>query len=70
MKRRITTDGVGHNPGARQAVERKNGVIVKNCWPFTDCISEINNIQADDLQYLDEDVYEDIANDVEKRFDT
>ena len=29
---------------ARESDERNNGVIFKNCAPFTDCISEINNI--------------------------
>ena len=24
--------------------------IFKNCVPFTDCISEINNIQVDDVK--------------------
>ena len=28
-------------------------VIFKNCAPFTDCISRINNTQADDAKYID-----------------
>ena len=29
------------------AEKRNKGVIFKNCAPFTDCISEINNTQID-----------------------
>ena len=28
-------------------------VIFKNCTPFTDCISEINNTQVDNGKYID-----------------
>ena len=28
-------------------------VIFKNCVPFTDCISKINNTQIDDAEYID-----------------
>ena len=28
-------------------------VMLKNCAPFTDCITEINNTQADDAQKID-----------------
>ena len=28
-------------------------VILKNCGPFTSCISRINNIKIDDAQYID-----------------
>ena len=28
-------------------------VIFKNCAPFTECISEINNTQADNAKYID-----------------
>ena len=28
----------------------KKKIIFKNCVPFTDCISEINNIQVDDVK--------------------
>ena len=27
-------------------------VVFKNCAPFTDCITEINNIQVDDAQKI------------------
>ena len=38
------TDGVGADDNARRLDERNKGVIFKNCAPFTDFISEINNI--------------------------
>ena len=28
-------------------------VIFKNCGPFSDCISEINNTQVDNAKYID-----------------
>ena len=39
------TDGVGANYNAKRLDERNKGVIFKNCAPFTDWISEINNTQ-------------------------
>ena len=30
-----------------------NKVIFKNCAPFTDCISEINNAQLDNAECID-----------------
>ena len=33
--------------------ERNKRVIFKNCAPFTDCISEINNTQIDNAKYID-----------------
>ena len=39
---------------AEQEKEKKNnGVIFKNCAPFTDCIDEIDNIQVDNAKDLD-----------------
>ena len=49
----MTIAGAGDNDQARQKDERNKGVIFKNYPPFTDCISEINNIQTDNAQYLD-----------------
>ena len=37
----------------RRLGKRNNEVIFKNCAPFTDCISEINNTQIDDAKYKD-----------------
>ena len=35
--------GEGNNDAAKREDKRNKGVIYKNCAPFTDCISEINN---------------------------
>ena len=37
----------------RQADERDKGVAFKNCAPFTNCISEINNTQVDNAKDID-----------------
>ena len=39
----ITTDEAVDYDAAKRAGRREKGVIFKNFWPFTDCISEINN---------------------------
>ena len=39
--------------GARQAGERNKGVIFKNCAPFINCKSEINNIEIDSAKNAD-----------------
>ena len=49
----ITINGAGEDSAARQVDERNKGVIFKNCAPFTDCISEINNTQAGKANNLD-----------------
>ena len=49
----ITIRKAGGEAAARQADERNKGVTFKNCAPFTDCISEINNTQIDYVQNLD-----------------
>ena len=33
--------------------ERNKGVMFKNCAPFPDCLSEINNTQIDHAKYID-----------------
>ena len=38
---------------AKNADERYMQVTFKNCVPFTDCISEINNTQVDNAKDLD-----------------
>ena len=43
----ITITGAGVSDAANRAVERDQELILKNCAPFTDCISEINNTQVD-----------------------
>ena len=53
VKRKITIAGAGADAAARQADERNKGVIFKNCAPFINCISEINNTQIDNAKDID-----------------
>ena len=53
VKGKITITGAGDDAGARQADERDKGVAFKNCAPFTNCISEINNTQIDNAKDID-----------------
>ena len=45
VKGKTAIAGAGGDAAARQADERDKGVAFKNCAPFTNCISEINNTQ-------------------------
>ena len=49
----ITITGAGDDAAARQADKRDKGVVFKNCAPFTNCISEINNTQVDNAKDID-----------------
>ena len=43
-----------NNTGTAAAQNNRNEkVIIKNCAPFTDCISEINNTQMNHAKYID-----------------
>ena len=53
LKRKITITGAGDDAAARQGDERDKGVAVKDCTPFTNCISEINNTQIDNAKDFD-----------------
>ena len=53
VKGTITIEGAGADAAARQADERDKGVIFKNCAPFTNCTSEINNTQVDNAKDID-----------------
>ena len=53
VKEKKTITGAGVNAAARQADERDKGVAFKNCAPFTNCISEINNTQVDNAKDID-----------------
>ena len=53
VKGKITIAGAGNDAAARQADERNKGVIFKNCAPFINCISEINNTQIDNAKDID-----------------
>ena len=50
IKGTITITGAGIDAAARQADERDKSVVFKNCAPFTNCISEINKRQVDNLK--------------------
>ena len=49
----ITITAAGADDAAKRLNERNKAVIFKNCAPFTDCISEINNTQTDNAKYRD-----------------
>ena len=53
VKGTITIAGEGADAAARHADERDKGVAFKNCAPFTNCISEINNTQVDNAKDID-----------------
>ena len=53
VKGTITITGAGADAAARQADERDEGVAFKNCAPFTNWISEINNTQVDNAKDID-----------------
>ena len=53
VKGKITIAGAADSAAARQADERDKGIAFKNCAPFTNCISEINNTQIDNAKDVD-----------------
>ena len=53
VKGTITITGAGADAAARQADERDKGVIFKNCAPFINCKSEINNTEIDNAKHID-----------------
>ena len=53
VKGTITINGRGADAAARQADERDKVVIFKNCAPFTNCVSEINNTQIENAKDID-----------------
>ena len=53
VKGKIAITGAGAHAAARQADERAKGVAFKNCAPFTNCISELNNTQVDNAKDID-----------------
>ena len=53
IKGKITITGAGDDAAARQADEGDKGVAFKNCAPFTNFISEINNTQIDNAKDID-----------------
>ena len=53
MKGKITITGEGDDAAARQADESDKVVAFKNCAPFINCISQINNTQVDNGKNID-----------------
>ena len=53
VKGRLTITGAGDDAAERRADERNKGVIFKNCAPFTNCKSEINNTEIDNTENID-----------------
>ena len=53
VKGKITITGAGDDAAARQADERNKGAAFKNCAPFTNCISKINNTQIENCMNID-----------------
>ena len=53
VKGTITIAEAGTDAAARHADERDKGVAFKNCAPFINCISEINNTQVDNAKDID-----------------
>ena len=53
VKGTISITGAGDDAAARQADKKDKGMIFKNCAPFTNCISEINNTQVDNAKDID-----------------
>ena len=51
VKENITVNNTAANGAAANNTDKK--VIFKNCAPFTNCISKINNTQIDNAEYID-----------------
>ena len=51
VKGKITITGAGADVAARQAHERDKSVAFKNCAPFINCVSEINNTEVDNANW-------------------
>ena len=52
VKGNITVNNTAAD-GAAAANNTNKKVIFKNCAPFTNCISKINNTQIDNAEYID-----------------
>ena len=51
VKGNITVNNTAGAGAAANNINKK--VIFKNCAPFTNCVSEINNTQIDNTEYID-----------------
>ena len=52
VKENITVNNIAAD-GTAAANNTNKKVIFKNCAPFTSCISKINNIQIDNVEFMD-----------------
>ena len=53
VKGDITVVGAEATAQARQGDRNNKQLIIKNCAPFTDCLTEINNTQLDNVKDID-----------------
>ena len=53
VKRTMTITGAGGDAAAREADERDKEVIFKNCAPFINCKTELNNTEIDNAKDID-----------------
>ena len=53
VKRKVIVTGTGADAAAKQTDERDKDVAFKNCAPFTNFISEINNTQINNAKDID-----------------
>ena len=44
--------GAGDDDNTKRINKRNKGVMFKNFAPFTNCISSINNIEIDNVEYI------------------
>ena len=49
----LTITGAANDDDAKRADERNKGVIFKNCAAVINCISNTNNTQIDNAEYID-----------------
>ena len=52
VKGRITITGAGDDAAARQADEINKDLIFKNCTPFVNCKSKINNAEIENAKNI------------------
>ena len=53
IKEKMSITGAGDNVATKQADETGKRLAIKNCAPFTNCISEIKNTQVDNAKDID-----------------
>ena len=53
VKGNISVNNTAGDAAAAAANNANKKVILKNCAPFTNCISKINNTQIDNAEYID-----------------